>query len=95
VNGVISTAGSSYPGFKIMNNGMFMRVETEFGLVVEFNGYWVATVRVPDDYARAMEGLCGNFDGQENEGYRARDFQVEDPTDPAYVAQGRVHRAKL
>jgi hypothetical protein len=39
-----------------------VRLETEFGLVVESDGVWLAVLKVPDTYSNNLEGLCGNFD---------------------------------
>ncbi|ELT87035.1 hypothetical protein CAPTEDRAFT_113759, partial [Capitella teleta] len=44
-------------------NGNFMRIETDFGLVVENDGQWTAVIKVPTDFENATEGLCGNNDG--------------------------------
>ena len=47
-------------------NGKFVRIETDFGLVVENNGDWMVVVRLPNEYRDQMEGLCGDFDGDAN-----------------------------
>ena len=44
-----------------MPNGRFIRLEhSQFGVVIEYDGDQIATVRVPKGM---MTGLCGNNDG--------------------------------
>ena len=49
-----------YPGVTITTNGRFIRIETDFGLVVESDGVSTATVRIPSTYSGKMGGLCQN-----------------------------------
>lgn len=73
-----------------------MHLETDFGMVVEFDGDWLITVELPIQAANSVDGLCRNFDG-----VRANDrilpggtvlppihplgklFKVVDPEDPS------------
>lgn len=41
-------------------NGLFVRIATSFGLVVEYDGFWTVAVRLPANYESQTEGLCGN-----------------------------------
>ena len=54
------------PLFTITKNGRFVRFEATTGLVVEFDGFWVGLIKIPDSYAMKVDGLCGNFDGDAN-----------------------------
>lgn len=79
-------------------NGLKLRFETIFGLVVELSDNWLIIVRVPGDAAGNVDGLCRNFNDDEADDYvldgtdltndTARDetignyFQVEDPENP-------------
>ena len=49
MNGKISAAGAVYDGFHLLDNGRFLRLETKFGLVVEYDGNWLAIVKVGDN----------------------------------------------
>ncbi|KAK2187193.1 hypothetical protein NP493_176g03015 [Ridgeia piscesae] len=40
-----------------------LRIETSFGLVVQFDGHLWASAMIPAAYRNCMEGLCGNADG--------------------------------
>ncbi|ELT91584.1 hypothetical protein CAPTEDRAFT_122944, partial [Capitella teleta] len=48
---------------KVTMNSNFLRIETDFGLIVENDGKWTAIIRVPTEFKNATEGLCGNNDG--------------------------------
>ncbi len=63
-------------GFKITNNGLYVRLVTDFGLVVETDGDLLTIVKVPQAFAGKMAGLCGNADG-----VAANDWIAEDGTD--------------
>ncbi|XP_013927054.1 PREDICTED: zonadhesin-like [Thamnophis sirtalis] len=45
-------------------SGTFVRVQTDFGLSVRFDGNHHAEVSVPSSYFGKLCGLCGNFNGQ-------------------------------
>jgi len=63
VNGVLVQSEVTYPGFEITNNGRFVRLATNFSLVVESDGASFAKVIPPPSFAGKMAGLCGNADG--------------------------------
>ena len=43
--------------------GNSIRLETDFGLVVEYDGDWVGNVQVPSEYRNLVQGICGDYDG--------------------------------
>lgn len=51
-------------GVSVVLNGRSLRVQTDFSLVVEFDGIYTATVGVQDSYSGLLQGLCqdGNND---------------------------------
>jgi len=53
--------------FSIAYSGLLVRYQTNFGLVVEFDGVVTLTVVMPRaPYAGLVWGLCGNNDGDED-----------------------------
>lgn len=49
--------------FSINPTGQFVQVDTNFGLVVQFDGQWQLSVSVPrTEYRGLVFGLCGNND---------------------------------
>ncbi len=62
VDGQAVTVPYRLPGINIMLAGRLMRLQTNFSLVVEFDGDWMGLVKVPPNYATHTEGLCGNYD---------------------------------
>ena len=72
MDGVQVLPDATYPGFEITNNGRFVRLATNFSLVVESDGDWLTVVKVPDSFADKMAGLCGNADGDPENDWRTR-----------------------
>ena len=64
---------------KIRRNGFFVRVATSFGLVVEFDGFWTAVVKLPASYEDQTEGICGNSNLDPTDDFTTKDG--EDVTD--------------
>ena len=46
--------------YSIDFNGNFVHLETTYGLRVQFNGFWLVTVQIPDSYVGVTHGMCGN-----------------------------------
>lgn len=82
---------------KVTMNGNYVRVETDFGLSVEFDGEWTALVKVPGGLLTS--GLAGNNNGDPSDDMVTKDgvdvsgmdmsqsilansWQVHDPEDP-------------
>ena len=40
-----------------------VRIDTDFGLVIQYDGDFVQRVSVPGEAADNVQGLCGNFNG--------------------------------
>lgn len=49
--------------FRIFYSGRTARYEAEFGLVVEFDGFWTLSISVPSTFSGKLTGLCGDFNG--------------------------------
>ncbi|KAI0218889.1 hypothetical protein LSAT2_029441 [Lamellibrachia satsuma] len=56
---------------KLWRDITVVRIETDFGLIVEFDGVSWASVTIPFAYRNCVEGLCGNADG-----VKANDFKT-------------------
>jgi hypothetical protein len=41
----------------------YVRAETDFGVSIEFDGYWVGYVMMPTYLEGMTDGLCGNYNG--------------------------------
>lgn len=48
---------------QVFRRGQYAVVRTDFGLTVTYNWDAHVTVKVPGSYAGALNGLCGNFNG--------------------------------
>eukprot|EP00062_Callorhinchus_milii_P025595 gi/632986747/ref/XP_007910409.1/ PREDICTED: IgGFc-binding protein-like [Callorhinchus milii] len=48
-------------GVTIKQNGKHVVVETDFGLIVRYDGNHNAQVKVPNDYSGELCGLCGDY----------------------------------
>ncbi|KAI0218722.1 Zonadhesin [Lamellibrachia satsuma] len=70
VDGVSVQPDATFPGFEITNNGRFVRLATNFSLVVESDGDWLTVVKAPNSFAGKMAGLCGNDDGDKENDWR-------------------------
>ena len=70
MEGVLVQPDATYPGLEITNNGRFMRLVTNFILVVESDGSSMMVVKVPKSFAGKMAGLCGNSDGNADNDWR-------------------------
>ena len=50
-------AGTCY---SIEYNGQFVQLDAIYGLRVQFNGFWLVTVYLPETYVGVTHGMCGN-----------------------------------
>jgi hypothetical protein len=60
VNGLEVTLPYSGPCYVIDYNGNYVQLTTAYGMSVQFNGYWLVAIQVPDDYKGLTHGMCGN-----------------------------------
>ena len=67
----------------IFYSGKNVRIETDFGLVIEFDGYFTQVVDVPNEASGKIQGLCGNYNNDETD-----DKILPDNTDLTYDLQG-------
>ncbi|KAI7809150.1 putative IgGFc-binding protein-like, partial [Triplophysa rosa] len=58
---------------QVYQSGLFIVVETNFGLKVTYDTVSMATVEIPSTFKSAVTGLCGNYNGN-----KADDFLLPD-----------------
>ncbi|XP_055655119.1 IgGFc-binding protein-like isoform X1 [Falco peregrinus] len=76
VNGAFVELPFSQKGqFEVYHSGVHGFVHTIFGLRVSFDWYSYARVILPDAYAGAVCGLCGNANGNADDDFATRDGQ--------------------
>ncbi|XP_035672719.1 IgGFc-binding protein-like [Branchiostoma floridae] len=49
----------------VRRSGYFVRISTTFGLLVEYDGDRAVHVELSSDYGNAVEGMCGDFSGDD------------------------------
>ncbi|XP_042331860.1 zonadhesin isoform X2 [Sceloporus undulatus] len=52
------------PGVSITSSGIYVVLETDFGLVVKFDGNHHLEIQLPGTYFDKVCGMCGNFNNQ-------------------------------
>lgn len=57
----------------IVNHGRSVRLQTDFGLSVSFDGQTRAEIQVPSSYSNKIQGICADFDGNGSNDYVTRD----------------------
>ncbi|KAK2179065.1 hypothetical protein NP493_516g02020 [Ridgeia piscesae] len=92
VDDVLITLDASYPGFDITRNGRFVRVETDYGLVVESDGEWTTLVQIPDKFRGKVYGLCGDADGNTENDLTTKDGSDMTGLDNMYTSVGDSYR---
>ena len=75
MNGIRVSSGANYPGFRIIRDGRFMVMKTDFGLEAKYDGNMYASVFVPNTYRSQLTGLCGNCDGNVDNDWTTMDGQ--------------------
>lgn len=82
---------------KLYQRGLFVIVETDFGLTVQYDWNEYLAVTVPDSFSGSVCGLCGNFNGKKeddlmtasgsvtsNVGAMGKSWRVPSAADDAY-----------
>ena len=46
---------------KIYYSGKYVRIETDFGLVIQYDGFFSQSIAVPNEASGNIDGLCRNF----------------------------------
>ncbi|XP_033741866.1 zonadhesin-like [Pecten maximus] len=68
--------------FQIMLSGRYVRLETRCGLVVQFDGKYIADISVPNVYGNDLTGMCGNCDENPTDDLKDfTQFEVVDDSD--------------
>ncbi|XP_063159000.1 zonadhesin-like [Candoia aspera] len=57
------------PRFSITSSGIYVVLETDFGLVVKFDGNHHLEIQLPGTYFGKVCGMCGNFNNQSTDDY--------------------------
>ena len=89
---VLITIDASYAGFDISRNGRFVRVETDYGLVVENDGEWTTLVQIPEKFRGKVYGLCGDADGNTENDLKTKEGTDMTGQDNPYTAVGDSYR---
>lgn len=53
----------------VYSSAQYIFVSTDFGLSVGYSGSWAVNIIVPADYSGVTCGICGNFNGQNNDDF--------------------------
>ncbi|XP_054850531.1 zonadhesin [Eublepharis macularius] len=64
------------PGVTVTTSGIFVTLETSFGLVVKFDGNHLVAIQLPGTYFGKVCGLCGNFNNQSQDDLLMPDGQM-------------------
>ncbi|KAL7982948.1 hypothetical protein Chor_013554 [Crotalus horridus] len=57
------------PGVSIVPRGIYVVIETNFGLVVKFDGNHHLEIQLPGTYFGKVCGMCGNYNNQSTDDY--------------------------
>ena len=55
------TPDVEYDGFAISFSGSNVRFESNTSVVVEYDGLWTGTIKLPPKFASNVTGMCGNY----------------------------------
>jgi len=69
-----------------------VRVETDYGLVVESDGEWTTLVQIPDKFRGKVYGLCGDADGNTENDLTTKDGSDMTGLDNMYTSVGDSYR---
>ncbi|XP_071950627.1 IgGFc-binding protein-like [Antedon mediterranea] len=75
VNGVYENTPIELPGVSVQLSGPYIILETNFSLVVQWDGGYDVDVSISADYFNMTCGLCGNYNGDGSD-----DFTLPDGT---------------
>ncbi|XP_077171595.1 zonadhesin, partial [Paroedura picta] len=64
------------PGLTVTSSGLYILLQTSFGLGVKFDGEHLLEVQLPGDYFGQVCGLCGNFNNQSQDDLLMPDGQL-------------------
>ena len=77
VNGaLVSLPASPAPGVNISLSGSYVRVSTNLGLQLQFNGDHELLVQVSEKYKGKLCGLCGTYTGSQQDDFMRPDGVV-------------------
>ena len=70
-------------------SGDRVRLETIFGLIMEYDGVFTQVVDVPDEAAGNIQGLCGNYNGDKTDDKILPDSTdlTDDPQSDSKIAE--------
>lgn len=67
-----------FKGVNIIQSCGQVMITTDVGLTVGFNGVYNVFVEVTGQYRGKVFGLCGNFNGQQNDDFTTKDTRITD-----------------
>ena len=74
VNGAkITLPYKSIPNVSILHSGDYVRIESDFGASVSFDGNTRALICVPEKWNGKTCGICGNNNGNKRDDFVTRD----------------------
>ncbi|XP_077978948.1 SCO-spondin-like [Glandiceps talaboti] len=81
VNGVEVTLPKIYKTLEIHISGLFTVVSTDIGLTVMWDGATRVYIKLTPNYTGKLIGLCGDYDGNRDNDFKARSGIVEKVSD--------------
>ncbi|XP_059841964.1 zonadhesin-like [Hypanus sabinus] len=63
-------------GIKVITNGIYTIVETDFGMAVKYDGTHNLEISLPNSYYSKVCGLCGDYNGQQVDEFRMPNGQI-------------------
>uniref|UniRef100_A0A8C4S3B0 Zonadhesin n=1 Tax=Erpetoichthys calabaricus TaxID=27687 RepID=A0A8C4S3B0_ERPCA len=60
---VLTPLAGRIPGVSLLASGVYSVLETDFGLVVKFDGVHHLEINIPGAYFNKVCGMCGNYNG--------------------------------
>ncbi|CAK8696725.1 unnamed protein product [Clavelina lepadiformis] len=73
IDGVLTTLPFSHlSGVEVSRSGRYVFITTDFGLRARYDGNHYLTVGLPPTYRGYVEGLCGNYNGDDTDDFLLR-----------------------
>ena len=66
----------SFKGITIVRSGREVKITTDLGLIVSYNGVYNVFVEVSGQYSGDLLGLCGNFNGEQKDDLTTKEGQI-------------------
>ena len=66
----------SFKGITLVRSDGEVKITTDLGLIVSYNGVYNVFVEVSGQYTGDLLGLCGNFNGEQKDDFTTKDDEV-------------------